>query len=99
MERPDISIKDDRLVLISQRSRRLAISVEKDSFPLDSLVCGFLENNEDLYAAVIAPQEDRQRLAHRVVSFLGAYLRIEDVDTLETEILRCIETCLRNRRH
>lgn len=98
MEKPDISVRDDMLVLINQRSRHLAMFVDKDSSPIESLICSFLENEQDLYAAVIAPQEDHKRLAHRVVSFLGAYMRIEDADALEAEVLRCIETCLRNHR-
>ena len=99
MERPDISLKDDKFVLISQRSRQLAMSVDTDNFPLKSLVCGFLENDQNLYAAVIAPQEELERLAHRVVSFLGAYMRIKDTEALETEILRCIEAFLRKHYH
>lgn len=97
MEKPEISVREDSLVLINQRSRHLAMFVDKDSSPLKSLICSFLENDQNLYAAVIAPQQDSKHLAHRVVSFLSAYMRIEDADALEAEVLGCIETCL--RRH
>ncbi len=99
MEKPSISVREDMLVLINQRSRHLAMFVDKDSSPIESLVCSFLENDQNLYAAVIAPQKDHERLARRVVSFLGAYMRIEDADALEADVLRCIETCLRSYRH
>lgn len=99
MENPVITVTKERFVLINQRSRNLAISVEKDASPLKNLICSFMEDNQSMYAAVIAPQADHHRLARRVVSFLSAYMRIEDADELEREVRRCIETCLHSRHH
>lgn len=98
MENPAISIAEGEFVIVQNHSRSLSMYVDMDDSPLKNLICSFLENDQNLYAAVIAPDEDHQRLARRVVSFLGAYMRINDAEEMEQGVLRCIENCLRKRR-
>lgn len=95
MKNPDVTVENS-LVLIDQHSRRIAMLVDKDPALIETLICRFMEGKKDLYAAVIAPEEELHQLARRVVSFLGAYMRIEDSEILEREVLQCIESCLRS---
>lgn len=99
MENPIISVMADNFVMVRKHAQSLAVQVSLDDSPLKSLICSFLRDDQELYAAVIAPDEDHQQLARRVVSFLGAYMRINDADEMEYEVLRCIETCLRKRNY
>lgn len=94
MKNPVITVGEEAFVVISKHTRSLAMHVDKDSSPLRNLICSFLENDQELYAAVIAPNDDPQWLARRVVSFLGAYMRINDTPSMEREMLRHIESCL-----
>ncbi len=94
MKNPVITMAQEEFVVISKHTRSLAMHVNQDASPLKNLICSFLENDQDLYAAVISPSENPQRLARRVVSFLGAYMRINDTPSMEREVLRCIESCL-----
>ncbi|QQZ29464.1 hypothetical protein HMY34_12145 [Thiothrix subterranea] len=89
-----INTTREALVTISRHSRSFSMLVIQDDSALKNLICSFSEQDQELYAAVIAPADDRQRLAHRVVSFLSAHLRISDTHAMEREILRCIESCL-----
>lgn len=99
MQNPDISVKDGCCVLINKGSRHLRMIINAYTSSIQLLVCNFMENDDDLYAAVIAPQEERICLARRIVSFLGAYIRIENTEAVEDEILSSIETCLHNLRY
>lgn len=99
MENPAITMTQEAFVVISKHTRSLVMSVDNDQSPLRNLICSFLENDQNLYAAVIAPSQDHQGLARRVVSFLGAYMRINDVEAMEHNIQGCIESCLRKRHH
>lgn len=93
-----ISTTRETLVTISKHSRSFSMLVTQDDSALKNLICSFSEHDQELYAAVIAPADERQRLARRVVSFLNAHLRISDTPTMEREILRCIESCLSQRQ-
>ena len=96
MENPIISMAQAKFVVISKHTRSLAMHVGNESHAsFHTLVCRFLENDQDLFAAVIAPRDNPQRLAQRIVSFISAYLRVTDRTTLEQEMLRCIESHLR----
>lgn len=86
------------LVTISKHSRSFSMLVAQDDSAIKNLICSFSEHDQELYAAVIAPADERQQLARRVVSFLNAHLRIRDTPAMEREILRCIETCLNKRQ-
>lgn len=96
MKNPDITMENS-LVLVNQHSRHIAVFIDKDPALLETLVCSFKEDSQDLYAAVIAPMEELHQLARRVVSYLGAYMRIGDSAELENTVQRCIENCLRNQ--
>ncbi|MEB4592237.1 hypothetical protein VSS37_14695 [Candidatus Thiothrix sp. Deng01] len=91
MENPVINMTADDLMVVHKHTRSLAIHVGTNDSPQKNLVCSFLEDNQDMNAAVIAPNEDHQHLARRVVSFLSAYMRINDADEMRRDILRCIE--------
>ncbi|UJS25702.1 hypothetical protein [Thiothrix winogradskyi] len=93
-----INTTRETLVTISKHSRSFSMLVTQDNSALKNLICSFSEHDQELYAAVIAPADERQRLARRVVSFLNAHLRIRDTPTMEREILRCIESCLSQRQ-
>lgn len=95
MENPVITLTPEAFVVISQHTHRLALYVQREIFPLNSLMCHFLENERELYAAVSDSHDNLPNLAHRVVSFLSAYVRIHDSRSMERDILDCIERCLR----
>lgn len=99
MQNPIVSMAQESFVLINHHSHSLTMQVGSDFFPLSSLICSFQQDGEDLNAAVIAPHEDHQQLARRVVSFLGAYMRVGNILKLEHDILACIRQCLRNHPH
>ena len=91
MENPIITVGSESFLTVSQHTRHVVLHMETDMNAVRHRVCRFLENNTDLYAAVLAPVEDTPQFARRIVSFLGAYMRIGNVDLLETDILRCIQ--------
>lgn len=97
MKNPAITTTQEAFVTISKHSRSFSMLVAQEDSALKSLICSFLEHDQHLYAAVIAPHDDRQWLARRVVSFLSAHLRIYDMPAMEREMLRCIESCLSKR--
>jgi hypothetical protein len=98
MENPIISMAQAQFVVISKHTRSLAMHVGNESHTsFHSVVCRFLENDQDLFAAVIAPHDNPQRLAQRVVSFISAYLRVSDTPKMERDMLSCLESCLRQR--
>jgi hypothetical protein len=99
MENPALSLAQDNSVLINQHPRQLAMLIDQDNSFIRNLVCSFLEDDEDMFAAVIAPHEDRPQLARRVVSFLSAYMRIIDMKDMEHSVMTHIEQCLRNCQH
>ncbi|MGB3919395.1 hypothetical protein J9253_20320 [Thiothrix litoralis] len=99
MENPVITLGNDEFVIISKHTRSLAIHVDRDSSAFKNLICSFLEHDQDLYAAVIAPGDNPESLARRVVSFLSAYMRINDTPTMERQMLLCIESCLSKSRY
>lgn len=87
MNEPTIAITTEGdSLLINQHSHSFSILVSKAFVPHESLVCSFLEKGQDMYAAVIAPLDEYECLAHRIVSFLGAYIRIHDIDWLRREV-------------
>lgn len=94
MKNPVITVAQEAFMVISKHTRSLTMHVNKDGSSLKNMICSFLENDQELYAAVIAPTGNPQHLARRVVSFLSAYMRINDTPSMEREILRCIESCL-----
>jgi hypothetical protein len=100
MKNPIITVSHENLVMIDQHARQIAMQVITDESSLQKLICSFLENGQHLYAAVIAPMEEIPGLSRRVVSFLGAYMRVVDAALLEQEIQRCITFCaVQNSRH
>ncbi|OQX15628.1 MAG: hypothetical protein BWK73_06310 [Thiothrix lacustris] len=98
MKNPAITTTREAFITISKHSRSFSMQVIQDDAVLHNLTCNFLEHGQQLYAAVIAPADDRQRLAQRVVSFLSAHLRISDRLAMQREVLTCIEGCLGKRR-
>jgi len=97
MKNPAIATTRDAFITVSKHSRSFSMHVVHDDTVLHNLTCSFLEHDQHLYAAVIAPADDRQRLAQRVVSFLSAHLRIRDRPAMQREVLQCIEGCLSKR--
>ncbi|MDD5393364.1 MAG: hypothetical protein PHE17_10125 [Thiothrix sp.] len=98
MKNPIITVSHGNFVTVSQHARQFAMYVIADESALKNLICSFLENGKDLYAAVIAPMEDAQWLPRRVVSFIGAHMHIHDAEKMEREIQHGIEHCLSNNR-
>lgn len=94
MKNPAITVTQEALVVVHKHTRSLALHIGKEDTPLKNLICSFQENDECLNASVIAHHHDHQQLARRVVSFLGAYMRVTDIGIMERDIQRSIESCL-----
>jgi hypothetical protein len=91
---PVITVAQEAFMVISKHTRSLTMHVNQDSSSLKNLICSFLENDQELYAAVIAPTDNTHHLARRVVSFLSAYMRIHDIPSMEHDIRRWIDSYL-----
>ena len=99
MKNPVITVGNDTFAIISKHTRSLALHVNRDSSTIQNLICSFMEHDQELYAAVIAPSNNPESLARRVVSFLSAYMRINDTPSMERQVLVCIENCLSKSHH
>ncbi len=99
MKNPVITVGQDEFATISKHTRSLNLYVNRDQSAINNLICSFMEHDQELYAAVIAPRANPEWLARRVVSFLSAYMRISDTPSMERQVLGCIEGCLRKQRH
>lgn len=89
MENPVITELEAACVQVGKHTSQIMLQFGLDE-RFQQLVCHFLEEQTDLYAAVRAPLAERQQFARRIVSFISAYMRIADADLLEAEILRCL---------
>lgn len=83
--------EQDSNLIVSQKQHQLTLLLTTSSTAPNNLVCHFQADHEDLNAEVAAPTNKPLFLAKRIVSFLGAYVRIQDPDFLEGEVLRWIE--------
>ena len=81
-------IEKDNYIVVSKHDKRYVLDIHHEQYATDSLTCHFLEKEEDLFAVVLAPSPDPTLLVHRIVSFLGAYIKIHDKRDLESAILR-----------
>jgi hypothetical protein len=89
MEYPIVVMERDGLVVVRQNEKHLVLHINPDGYQ-NNLTCNFLNGKQDLYAAVAAPEQHAAQLARRIVSFLSAYLRVDDPVRFEREILGCI---------
>lgn len=83
--------EQDSTLIVSQKQHQLTLLLTTSSTAPNNLVCHFQADHKDLNAEVAAPTNKPLFLAKRIVSFLGAYVRIQDPDFLEGEVLRWIE--------
>ncbi len=81
-------IEQDNYIVVSKHDKRYVLDIHQDQHNSPALICHFLEKEEDLFATVLAPQQEPTLLVHRIVSFLGAYIRVHDKFDLESAILR-----------
>ncbi|HPQ95100.1 MAG: hypothetical protein KDI44_17100 [Thiothrix sp.] len=86
----------DEFLLVKQKARCFALQLGAEIIPEQRMTCHFLEQtpdeSRDMNALVLAP--DMPLLTHRIVSFLGAHLRIGDRTGLEKNILNGISSQL-----
>ena len=83
--------EQDSTLIVNQKQHQLTLLLTTSSTAPNTLVCHFQADHEDLNAEVAAPTNKPLFLAKRIVSFLSAYVRIQDPDLLEGEVLRWIE--------
>ncbi len=81
-------IEQDNYIVVSKHDKRYVLDIHHEQYATDSLICHFLTMGEDLCAIVLAPSPEPKLLVHRIVSFLGAYIKIHDKRDLESAILR-----------
>ena len=82
-------------ILIKQHQQELRCLIHKDGY-VQRLICEFSVKDEALIAAVSALERKQEHFIKRIVSFIGAYVRVKDVAALETDLARLIHTQLRS---
>lgn len=91
MPTPLSIIEQDNYIVVTKHDKRYVLDIHHDFYNANMLICRFLEKNKDLFAVVLAPVQDPKLLVHRVESFLGAYIHLQDKRDLEAAILRRIK--------
>ncbi|MEZ5476257.1 MAG: hypothetical protein R3E95_01780 [Thiolinea sp.] len=88
---PSIEVQRN-LLIVRQDKQQLCLHISREqNNTAEQLVCHFEQNQHDVHAAVTAPEGDVQQLAHRAVSYVSAYLRIEDRSQIEQQLLKAID--------
>lgn len=95
MNNPTVAIHDGNM-LVSQKTKTLCVSIRKEGDNHQQLAGHFLEDGKSTHATVLAPAIEHELLAHRIVSYLSAYMPVMDYKILEDEILRNMSSCLRS---
>ncbi len=87
-----ISVREHNdCIVVCHKAFSLLLSVNLNEQASNNLICHFTLLDKDLYAAVAAPKQQLLNLAKRIASFIGAYVRITDNASVETELLRCLQ--------
>lgn len=78
----------NQIIKIIHHKQELYCTITQDS-QFKRLVCHFSNQEKDFYALVAAVEHQPENLIHRIVSFAKAYIRIHNVEQLESELKRC----------
>lgn len=82
-------------IVIKQHQRELRCLVHQDHY-VKRLICEFSVKDQSLSASVSALERKQAHFVKRMVSFIGAYVRIKDTLDLEADLERIIQTQLRS---
>ena len=82
-------------IVIKQHQRELRCLVHQDHY-VQRLICEFSVKDQPLSASVSALARKQEHFIKRMVSFIGAYVRVKDILDLEADLERVIQTQLRS---
>ena len=82
-------------IVIKQHQHELHCLVHKDPYG-QRLICEFSVKDQPLSASVSALERKQEHFIKRMVSFIGAYVRVKDALDLESDLTRVIQTQLRS---
>ena len=82
-------------IVIKQHQRELRCLVHQDHY-VQRLICEFSVKDQPLSASVSALARKQEHFIKRMVSFIGAYVRVKDILDLEADLERVIQNQLRS---
>ena len=82
-------------IVIKQHQRELRCLVHQDHY-VQRLICEFSVKDQPLSASVSALARKQEHFIKRMVSFIGAYVRVKDCLDLEADLERVIQNQLRS---